>query len=335
MGSSLADLGPPDLAQAFRSDKTLLFGLSYRLTGSVDDAQEIVQETFARAIERPPARTDRPWRPWLVRVAVNLSLDALRRRRRQRYAGPWLPAPFEGSDVGDSLGAVANLDGSDRAAFDARPDESPEGRYETAESATFAFLLALEALTPRQRAVLILRDVFEYSASETAQTLETSEGNVRVVLHRARRAMRSYDRCRCRPVRELQDRTRRMLEEFMRCLIEQDVEALTKLLADDVRTVTDSGGEYTALPRPLAGRSSVMSLYLRVAKRRAPGARFGIRLVNGLPALTIEFAHTVRRQAPWALLRCELDHEGRIRELHAILGSAKLAALHRANRLEP
>ena len=133
--------------------------------------------------------------------------------------------------------------------------------------------------------------------------------------------MRAYDGSRCRPTPELQERTRQALEAFMRCLIQQDVDGLTKLLADDVRTMTDGAGEYTALPRPLLGRPQVMRLYLQVARRRMEGARFDTLLLNGLPALTIEFATTVRRQAPCALLRCELNPEGRIHVLHAILGN--------------
>ncbi len=311
MNPSSVDLGSADLEEAFRSYRGLLFGLSYRLTGSVEDAQEIVQETFARAIERPPPRTDQPWRPWLVRVAVNLSLDALRQRRRRGYPGPWLPAPLETADVEDT----------------SLTQQRPDCRYEQLESVTFAFLLVLEVLTPQQRAMLILRDVFDYSAREAAEVVGTSEGHARVVLHRARKAMRAYDRSRCRPTPELQERTRHAIEAFMRCIIQEDIDGLTKLLADDVRTVTDGAGEYTALPRPLVGRPQVMRLYLQVARRRAAGARFDTRLVNGLPGLVVEFATTVRRQAPCALLRCELNPEGRIRELHAILGPHKLAAV--------
>ena len=286
-----------------------------------------MQETFTRAIERPPARTDRPWRTWLGRVEVNLSVDALRRRRRQAYAGSWLPTPIETAGSEHSTRAMRNAFGGPPAATDVRAGDSPEVRYELLESVTFAFLLALEALTPQQRAVLILRDVFDYSARETTELLRISEGNVRVVLHRARKAMRSYDRSRSRPTRALEDQTRRVIEEFMRCLVQQDVAGVARLLADDVRTLTDGGGEYTALHEPLVGCPQVMRLYLQVARRRIAGARFDIRLVNGLPAVVIEFASTVRRQAPCALLQCELDSEGRIGELHAVLGPRKLAAV--------
>jgi RNA polymerase sigma-70 factor (ECF subfamily) len=324
---STPGLGPPDLGEVFRAHERFLFGLSYRLTGSADDARDVVQETFARAIEHPPARTDEPWRPWLARVAVNLSVDTLRRRRRRPYVGPWLPQPLGGGEDTEPPSFSAGRAEGSGAALEDRFRETPEARYELLESVSFAFLMALEVLTPKQRAALILHDVFDYSALEVGQCIGASEGHARVLLHRARRAMRGYDRARSRPTPELRERTRRTLEELVRCLLNQDVAALERLLSEDVRTVTDADGEYTALHEPLEGRARVMRLYLQVAQRRAAGARMELRLVNGLPALLVRFEKTLRRQAPRLLLRCELDPKGRIREIHAILATRKLAAI--------
>jgi RNA polymerase sigma-70 factor (ECF subfamily) len=92
-----ATLGP-QVADAFRANERHLWGLCYRMTGSAADADDLVQETFTRALARPPAKRDDPWRPWLVRVAMNLAHDTLRRRRRRRYVGPWLPSPVEADD---------------------------------------------------------------------------------------------------------------------------------------------------------------------------------------------------------------------------------------------
>ncbi|MGH8006983.1 MAG: sigma factor, partial [Candidatus Binatia bacterium] len=80
--------------EVFSAHKSFLWGLCYRLTGSAADADDLVQETFMRMLERPPARTDEPWRPWLVRVALNVGRDLLRRRKRRAYVGPWLPSPI-------------------------------------------------------------------------------------------------------------------------------------------------------------------------------------------------------------------------------------------------
>src|SRR5262245_37766111 len=120
-----------DVAREYDAHRSFLWGLSYRLTGSAADADDIVQETFVRALARPPARTDAPWRPWLVRVALNLGRDLLRRRRRRRYEGPWLPSPVETDSAPPS--------------FEPAAEGTPASRYDLLESLSFAFLLALEA----------------------------------------------------------------------------------------------------------------------------------------------------------------------------------------------
>src|SRR5207302_4131698 len=119
-------------------------------------------------------------------------------------------------------------------------------RYDLVESVSFAFLVALEVLTPRQRAVLLLRDVFDYSVRETAAALELSEPNVKTTHHRARSAMRAYDASRVRPTRVLQERTAAALQRFLTCLRDGDVAGLESLLAEDARTTSDGGGEFAA-----------------------------------------------------------------------------------------
>jgi RNA polymerase sigma-70 factor (ECF subfamily) len=297
------------LGDLFAAHQRSIWGISYRMTGCAADADEIVQETFLRALERGVPAGDRSWKPWLTRVAVNLGVDLLRRRKRTAYVGSWLPSPVE----------------MDEAFADAV--ECPEARYSTLESVTYAFLLALEALNPKQRAVLLLRDVLDYSAAEAGEVLRMSEGNVRITHQRARRLMQAYDQARCNPNRELRERTRAVLAELVRCLLQQDAAGMEALLADGVRTVTDGGREYTALRAPMVGRSQVATLHLRVARRRAGGAQIQLRLLNGIPALLIEYASAERRQAPRAVLRCELAADGRIRELHSVMAPRKLTAV--------
>ncbi len=291
----------------FESQRRRLWGLAYRLTGSTADADDVVQETFVRLVAQAPARDVDELGPWLVRVATNLGIDTLRRRRRRAYDGAWLPSPVETVDV-------------------EQPDA--ETRYGMAESVTFAFLVALEALGPRQRAVLILRDVLGWSARETAELLGGTEGSVRVMHLRARAALAAYDQTRCQPTSELQRRHRAALERLVTCLATQDAAGLEELLAESVRTVTDAGGEFTALKAPMSGRAAVARFYLTAARnRREGGPVTRIVTVNGLPALLITLARPVRRQAPRTLLRCELDDAGAIRVVHTILSSRKLSAV--------
>jgi RNA polymerase sigma-70 factor (ECF subfamily) len=307
--------GPPDPESLFHSERQRLWAIAYRLTGTREDADDIVQEAFARLLAQQRESASVPTPQWLSRVAANLGIDALRRRRRRSYPGPWLPAPIETSDT-DPLDGIASA------------DRDPETRYGTAEGATFAFLVALEALTPRQRAVLVLRDVVGHSCAETAQLLDTSEGNVRILHLRARRALEQYDHDRCIPTREFRERHRVALERFLECLAAQDARGLEAILAESVETVTDAAGEYTALATPLRGRQRVARLYLVAAlHRRAGGTTNEIRLVNGLPAALVTLHRPVRRQAPRSLLRLELDRAGAIRVVHAVLAPRKLAAL--------
>jgi RNA polymerase sigma-70 factor (ECF subfamily) len=304
------------LATLFQAQRKRLWGLAYRLTGSAEDAEDVVQESFTRLVAEPPTAPVAELGPWLARVATNLGIDALRRRRRRAYTGPWLPSPIETPDAADPLDEQAS-EGLD-----------PERRYGLTESATYAFLLALEALSPRQRAVLLLRDVLGLSALETAERIGASEGSVRVLHLRARRALEAYDKARCIPTPELRERHRVALQQFLDCLLAQDARGLEAILAESVHTVTDAAGEYTALATPLVGREKVARLYLVAAlHRREVGMRTEIRLVNGLPAAVITLERPVRRQAPRSLLRCELDETGRIRLVHAVLAPRKLRAL--------
>ena len=117
-----------------------------------------------------------------------------------------------------------------------------------------AFLVALEALTPAQRAVLLLRDVFEYSTNETARALAMSETNIKVTLHRARRTMNSYDKNRISSLTTRAGALRDTLQQFLRRLAVGDVQGLKQMLAADVALFSDGGGEVNALPEPMYGR---------------------------------------------------------------------------------
>jgi RNA polymerase sigma-70 factor (ECF subfamily) len=303
----------PDLLEPHRRH---LWGLCYRMTGNAADADELVQETFVRALERPPARTDEPWRPWLVRVSMNLARDLLRHRRRSPYRGTWLPSPIEtGADDAPPAYEIPSQSGS-----------PTEGRYELLESVSFAFLLALEALKPSQRAVLLLRDVFDYSVRETADALGMSEANVKVTHLRARRAMAAYDRRRCVPTRELQARTGEALQRFMAALSSDDAAAMEALLTEDVRHLSD-GGEYAAAHRPVLGRDRVMRLFFGLNRRLGPRASFSVRTINGLPALLIDFDVHSPRQAPRGIVRLDVDADGRVTVVHGVLASRKLTAV--------
>jgi RNA polymerase sigma factor (sigma-70 family) len=307
-------------AQTFDEHKRVLWGMCYRMTGSAADADDIVQDTFVRALEKPPADMKSPLRPWLVKVAMNLSRDQLRRRRRREYFGPWLPSPVL-------------TDGDDQPQLDhpISTEDSPGVRYDLMESVTLAFLLALEALTPAQRAVLLLRDVFDYSTTETAVALNMSEANIKVTLHRARRIMGSYDKNRVsnfsRRVVEMRD----TLQRFLSRLASGDVQGLKEMLAADVVLVTDGGGEINALADPVYGSEKVLRLIAKLYEANRDVTSTSLRIVNGEPAILVERNQMRPGHASFFTMHCELDEDSRMQRLHFVFAPSKLTALIRAS----
>jgi RNA polymerase sigma-70 factor, ECF subfamily len=292
---------------AFRSHERFIWGLCYRMTGDAADADDLVQETFARVIENPPPRLEN-LRPWLVRVAVNLSRDQYRRRKRREYLGPWLPSPIDAELIASS------------------EPSSTEGRYELLESVSFAFLRALEALKPNERAVLILRDVFDYSAKEAAGALGISEANVRTTHLRARRAMEKYDAAR-EPIASRSARAMEVLGAFLTCLATQDVKGAEALLSEAVQTHNDSAGVYKAARRVVYGPEKVARFYVALASKVPAGSETELRMLNGEPAIVIRIREPRPREAPIIVIRGDVDPTGRLAQLDVILAPRKLKAL--------
>ncbi|MCG8421295.1 MAG: sigma-70 family RNA polymerase sigma factor [Proteobacteria bacterium] len=310
------------LALAYRRHERHLWGLCYRMTGTAADADDVVQDTFARAMERPPPRTDVDWRPWLVRVAINLCRDRLRQRKRRAYSGPWLPGLIETGEPDALLSGVA-----DRSAAALVTGQTASTRYELLESVSLAFLLALEALTPTQRAVLILRDALDYSGRETARALALSESNVKTTLHRARKAMNGYERLPRPDPAKIGQRTEQILTRFMAALNSQDADTIEGMLRDDVRALSDGGGVYNAAARPIFGRDRVVRLYLKLAKKLGVPERWEIQPINGRPALLTWITPPSPRIARFSVTAIDVDNAGLIAEIYAIMAPDKLTAL--------
>jgi RNA polymerase sigma-70 factor (ECF subfamily) len=247
---------------------------------------------------------------------MNLGRDLLRRRKRRHYDGTWLPAPAPTDDSG------LRGEPSD-------PGPGPAARYDRLESVTLAFLLALEALSPAQRAVLLLRDVFDYSVRETAEALELSEANVKTTHLRARRVMASYDQRRgSRPSLDAA-RAARALERFLSCLAEHDAAGLQSLLAADVRASSDGGGEYAAARSHVTGAAKVAQLYLGLSERIGKLSRLAWHTLNGQPALEMEFTSGPPGWAPRVVMQCDTDEEGRITRIYSVMATCKLAGVGR------
>jgi RNA polymerase sigma factor (sigma-70 family) len=303
------------LTSWFDQHRSFLWGLSYRVTGSAADADDVVQETFVRACQHAPEHLDDP-RRWLMRVAVNAGRDVLRRRKRRAYVGQWLPTPIETAGDEAPPSYEPTVEG-----------RSLESRYDLLESASLAFLQALEALSATQRAVLLLRDVFDYSAAEVALALDLSEGNVRTIHHRARRTMESYGRRRSVPNAANRARTDDTLRQFLSFLGDGDVQGIERMLAADVKVVTDGGGEFTALLRPIAGAGRVARFFARLAGSRSGWMEASIRPINEFPAAVCDFEPPRGRRPPRLVLSIDLNEAGLITSIRVIASATKLAAL--------
>ena len=256
-----------DALQEFETYRSLMFAIAYRMLGSAMDAEDVVQETYLR-YRGVPAETIASVRAFLTTVVTRLCLNRLHsaRTRRETYIGPWLPEPL--------------LTESD-------PAPTPPDRLLLHESLAMAFLVLLEELTPVERAVFLLREVFAYEYAEIAAIVDKSEPACRQLFHRAKQQIAAR-RPRFTPDHEGH---RQLLAQFLRAVSLGDMGGLLQLLAADVTLWADGGGKARgAATRPLQGRDAVARFML--ASTRLPDAPYyaEIRTVNGEPALILRTA---------------------------------------------
>lgn len=280
--------------------RPLAFAIAYRMLGSVSDAEDVVQEALLRMHRALEAgeHIASP-RAFTATVTTRLAINQLRsaRARREHYVGDWLPEPI---------------------LTDGRDD--PASHAEMAESLSMALLVLLETLSPEQRAVLLLRDVFEYSYPEIAGIVGKSEDNVRQLASRARQHVERR-RPRFQATREQRDELAR---RFFAAAGRGDLAGLEALLAEDVVLAGDGGGKVPALARSLRGRNRVARTLINWLRQgaRVPGASLRAVEVNGGPgALLLDPQQRV--VSVWAL---EIAG-GRITNINSIVNPDKLAHL--------
>lgn len=247
-------------------------------------------------------------------MATRLAIDALRRRRTRSYVGPWLPSPVE-TPPGTSAGDLAS------------PEADQETRYGLRESVSFAFLRALEALGPAQRATLVLRDALGYSGPETAELLGISPQNARVMLHRARRALACYDDTRQPPSPEVDALHEQVLARFMAALASGDVASIAQCLAEDARASSDGSGRYRAATKPVCGRDRVARFFAGLTKHGTSPTALEPRWINARPGFVFCVPTVHPRDAPRGCITIDLDAEGQVAEVHIVSAPDKLGAL--------
>jgi RNA polymerase sigma-70 factor, ECF subfamily len=246
--------------EAYQELRPLLFSIAYRMVGSVSEAEDIVQDSFLRfhRAVREGAQVDSP-KAYLSAVTTRLAVNHLRsaRVRRERYVGTWLPEPL---------------------LTDAAADAAQHA--ETADSVSMAFLVLLESLSPVERAVFLLREVFGYGYDEIAEVVDKTEDNCRQLAARARRHVEAR-----RPRFEASRRQRdELARRFLAAVEDGDTEGLVGVLAADAVMYGDGGGKAPAVATPVHGRQRVARLLLGLGRRvRRAGTRLRAATVNGQP----------------------------------------------------
>ncbi len=284
----------------FEEYRSLLFALAYRMLGSAMEAEDIVQEAYLRYRATPP-ESIRTLKSLLTTIVYHLCLDQLKSAQAQRetYIGPWLPEPIITGD-----GAALR---------------SPLGRITERESISMAFLVVLERLSPLERAVFLLREVFDYASADIAQITGRDEAACRQLFSRAKKHIR--DRRPRFPASPEAHAT--MVSRFMDACIAGNMDGLMNLLAADVTMWSDGGGKVAgAARRPVHGRDKVARSMIGFAARAPDATTAEMIEANGLPALLVRVKGHIG-----AVIT--LEGEGDVvRAIRNIANPDKLAHLH-------
>lgn len=285
--------------EAFLAHRGLLFTAAYELLGSAADAEDVLQETWLRWADVDLARV-RDQRAYLVQIATRQALGRLRTlgRRRESYVGPWLPEPLLTSpDVAEDVAL--------------------------ADSVSMAMLLVLETLTPTERAVFLLREVFALEYDEIAEAVDKSPSAVRQIAHRAR----SHVAARRPRGAVSADETRDAIGAFQRAIETGDLQSLVDVLAPDVVLLSDGGGIKQALPRPITGATRVARLLAVGVPKISGEASVERVLINGFPALIVRLDGEIDN-----VVALRMD-EGLITGLYIVRNPQKLSYVQRETTL--
>ncbi|MFI9589140.1 RNA polymerase sigma factor SigJ [Nonomuraea sp. NPDC052265] len=292
------------MTDVFAGHRELLFSIVYNMLGSVSDTEDVLQETWLSWSSRDPDEIGNP-RAYLVRIAVNQALahQSALRRRRETYVGPWLPEPL-----------VTDADGA---------EEVVRG-----ESVSLALLVVLETLTPLERAVFILHEVFAFQHTEIAGMLGRSPAAVRQLAHRAREHVQAR-RPRNRVDAHVQQE---VTERFVAAAFGGDLDALMELLAPEVTLWADSGGKsVVGGPRPVRGRDKVARLLVARTAQPMEGLDIQYRETNGDPSAVVFVEN-----APFAVMVVDLTPDGsQVRDIYTVANPEKLSRVRKEPGTSP
>ena len=266
--------GQPDPGlDAIMSERRQLINLTYRLLGSLAEAEDAVQETYARwyALSRPQQEAIESPGAWLTTVASRICLNLLgsARARRETYVGEWIPEPLPER--------TGQLSGQPGAAAD------PADRVTLDESVSMAFLVVLESMTPAERVAFILHDVFRYPFAEVAEIVGRTPAACRQLASSARRRVRASQAPAAPAARQAG-----IIRAFKRAWEAKDIDALIGLLDPGATAIADGGGLVTAFLDPIEGSEQIARAWVEIASRASGTMTFLERTVNGQPGLVAQ-----------------------------------------------
>ena len=276
-GPDAADSGrdrPDPGLSVIMGERRQLINLAYRLLGSLAEAEDAVQETYARwyAMSRPQQEAIESPGAWLTTVASRICLNLLgsARARRETYVGEWIPEPLP-----EPAEWISGLPGGDPA--------DPADRVTLDESVTMAFLVVLESMTPAERVALVLHDVFRYSFAEVAEITGRTPAACRQLASSARRRIRASQAPAAPAARQAG-----IVRDFKRAWEAKDIDALIGLLDPDATAIADGGGLAVTFVRPIEGSEQIARAWVEIANRAQSNMRFLERTVNGQPGLVAQ-----------------------------------------------
>jgi RNA polymerase sigma-70 factor (ECF subfamily) len=306
---------------AFEQYRRLLFAIAYRMVGTAMEAEDIVQEAYLRYRSAPATRIDN-LKAYLTTITTRLCLDYLKaaQTQRQSYVGIWLPEPT----LGDEALAEPSTIGASAQPVDPAP--SPAEVITQQESISMAFLVILEQLSPVERAVLLLRGVFDYDYPEIATMLGKSEANCRQIFHRAQAQVHAQ-----RPRFEVAPETHATLvNRFMEAVQGGDLDGLLHMLTEDVTFASDGGGKAIAVLNKLMSPAKVARFFMTLATKGAGQYTVATRQINGrLGVLLYSLEGNLETVFSFQVVQDETNPAGgaRISNIYAMRNPDKLARL--------
>ncbi|KKI89539.1 RNA polymerase sigma factor [Bacillus sp. SA1-12] len=271
--------------------KPLLFSLGYRMLGSAAETEDLVQETFLKAYQIDEYSIENK-KAFLCKMMTNRCLDVLKsaRYKREQYVGPWNPEPLMLDQSAD-----------------------PSEHFLQKEGLSIAYLRMMEHLTPDERAVLLLREVFDFSYSEIAETIEKKEENCRKIYSRAKHKIsRVEDECLN------YEKNKSIVNLFIQAFQRGNIDDLLNLISENIILYSDGGGKVRAAIRPIITSSNVTAFLFGIIKKHATNFSFEVKNVNGQPAIIIYMNERIYCIVSFYIL------EGEIYEMYMTLNPEKL-----------